>query len=589
MPGSETEPGGTGATPGVIGPDGQPIGPEGTPNGSGTVDVDDGTGPILNDPSTEGTGPVTLEPGDPIEVPELPEAADPVTSTDVFLGSRVRRLSNIEYRNTIRHLFGVEVDMAQLPNDSRQNDFTRNINQAVDPVLGGHLQRVAKEVAATVVAGGLSSYVSCADTSADAACAQTFIEEVGAQVYRRPLDGAEVQALLALYTQGGEGESNPFQSGIEIAVRAMLQSASFLYVSEIGSAQAAPGDLTLLNSWELASSLAYLMTAHPPDAELLAAASDGSILEPSVREAHATRLLQSDAAKEQIQRFVKQWLKIDRVATLDKADERFGSLRAPLEAETDALIADVAFNGDGRLSTMLTAGYTFIGPELEDFYGITADATGRADLTGTARLGLLQHGSFLAANSQPDQSGPVLRGVAVLRKIACVRLPSPAESDDPEVQMVMPPPPDPSLSTRERFAQHSDNTKCASCHALIDPIGFSFENFGPIGNERATDGGENKAVDTSGGLNIGSTQDGPVADSVELSRKLAADPRVAECFARQLYRYGAATAVPPAEATFIRSLGDSTAITDNVKTLLVELVSSNSFLLRTVPTAAEQL
>jgi hypothetical protein len=124
---------------------------------------------------------------------------------------------------------------------------------------------------------------------------------------------------------------------------------------------------------------------------------------------------------------------------------------------------------------------------------------------------------------------------------------------------------------------------CATCHDLIDPIGFTFENFDAIGGLRDTD--HNQPVDTSGALAMGLSTDGPLADSVALSLKLAEEPRVAECFARHVYRNGMASNSFDAEATFIRSL----TVTDDVKALLVELASSNSFLLRRTPTADEQL
>jgi hypothetical protein len=272
---------------------------------------------------------------------------------------------------------------------------------------------------------------------------------------------------------------------------------------------------------------------------------------------------------------------------VDKADDRFAALRGPVEDEANRLISAIAFSGDGRLSTLLTAGYTYVGPEMADFYGVTADATGRADLGGSGRIGLLQTASFLAANSQNDDSGPILRGVAVLRKVLCYDLPDPSESSDPEVQNVMPPARDENLTTRERFAAHSDNATCATCHNAFDAIGFTFENFDAIGGLRTMDHG--KPVDTSGALRLGLSSDGDVADSVELAQKIASEPRTAECFARHVYRSGMANATSQAEDTFIRSLGDRTAINDDVKALLTDLSGSNSFLLRRVPTPADQL
>jgi hypothetical protein len=452
-------------------------------------------------------------------------------------------------------------------------------------VLGGHLQSTAQEVADEVVSSGLDKLVPCA-SSGDRACAQTFLEGFGSRVYRRPLESSEVESLLALYDAGADGQSNPFASGMNVVLQAMLQSASFLYLSEMGPADAGPGEVVMLGPYELASSLSYLLTAHPPDDELLAAAEDGSILQPDVRQSEAMRLLASPAAEQQIQRFVKQWLGLDSISKIDKADPNFGALRGPVEDEANRFISAIAVNGDGRLSTMLTAGYTYVGPEMASFYGITPDASGRADLTGTGRLGLLQTAAFLAANSHNDNSAPVVRGVTVLRKVLCYNMPSPADSPDPQLRNIMPPPRDDTMTTRERFDQHAQDDACIGCHSVIDSIGFTFEDFDAIGALRTEENG--KPVDTSGALQTGSSEDGDVADSVELVKKIAAEPRTAECFARQVYRNGMGDATKDAEDTFIRSLGDGT-VTDDVKELLTELSGSNSFLLRRTPTADEQL
>lgn len=580
-PDGSASPTGPEGSDGLVGPDGVPTpGASVGPNGSSSA-PDDVLGPV----DSMGN-PVPESPGQPVDVPALPEDAEPVTNTDVFSGSRVRRLTNVEYANTIADLFAVTVDIESLPLDTRQNDFTRNVAQAVDPVLGGHLQRLAAEVASTVVSSNLAGLVPCAGNG-DRACAQTFLEGFAGRIYRRPLESSEVDSLLTLYDAGAADQSNAFASGMELVLQAMLQSASFLYVSEIGEAGAGPGDLAVLDPFELAASLSFLLTAHPPDDTLVAKATDGSILESSVREEEARRLLSTREAGLQIQRFVKQWLKLDTVSKIDKADERFAALRGPVEDEADRFISAIAFEGDGRLSTMLTAGYTFASPELASFYEVSADGSGRVDLTGSSRIGLLQTASFLAANSPNEESGPVLRGVAVLRKVLCVDLPSPAEVDDPEVQNVMPPPRDESQTTRARFAAHSDNPKCSSCHSVIDSIGFTFENFDAIGGERDTDNGT--AVDTSGALNLGLASDGEVANSVELVHKIAAEPRTAECFARQVYRNGMADDAKEAEATFIRAISAAGTVTDDVKALLVQLVASNSFLLRRTPTPDEQL
>src|SRR6185436_13584038 len=132
--------------------------------------------------------------------------------------------------------------------------------------------------------------------------------------------------------------------------------------------------------------------------------------------------------------------------------------------------------------------------------------------------------------SNVSDSGPVHRGVAVMRRVLCYQIQDPSEL---KIQVV-PPPPDPSLTTRERFSQHSLNPSCKACHGKIDPAGFAFEGFDAQGASRKTDNG--KDVVTSATLEVGDVK-GTFASNLELTAALAASTDVQRCFARNLHRF----------------------------------------------------
>lgn len=498
---------------------------------------------------------------------------------EAYLQASLRRMTVREFNNTIGQLLGIERDFSNvLPHDMVQEGYSRNQAQLVDPVFGRQLQSAAEQIAAEAVAQHLAAIAPCAATPGPD-CAKTFIHDFGERAYRRPIPDDEQTQLFGLYELGADGRpdaASQFASGIQFLLEAMLQASSFIYVSQVGEL-AAPGAVSPLDQWEIASTLSYLVVAGPPDDALRAAAAAGQLSDPEQRRAHAKRLIATPAGQEQVRTFIREWLHLDKLATIDKIDPRFDALRQPLLDEANAFIDEVTLRDDGSLAKLLTAGYTVVGPELEAFYGVSTGADGRASLAGTARVGLLQQGAFLAANSSANISSPIKRGVVFLDRVTCTPSLPPAFSGI----VVKQPPPDPNSTTRELFAAHASAPLCLACHDRIDGAGFLFEDFGPIGEERHEEAG--KPVDTSGQLKSWIDVDGPFASSVELSYALAQSKDIKRCFARQLYRYAAAANDPDREETFLTGLEAEGAISDRVLRLIPEFVASKSFLLRQQP------
>jgi hypothetical protein len=441
----------------------------------------------------------------------------------------VRRLTNAEFQASVRALLGAELPEGTIfPPDARQDGFTRNDAQRVDPVFAKQVAAVAT-VLGEAAKGRASELAPCTDSPAGEPCARLFIESFGARAYRRALTTEEIDGLVAVYGVGAEGAT--YADGIGLVVEALLQSTGFLYETEIGDGTAF--DPIILAPHELASSLSFLITGQPPDDALMQAAAAGALSTPEGREEQTWRLLQSGAAaRTTVLRIVREWLGVDRISETAKdtnAYPAFEMLRPSMTTEVEAFINEVVTGSTGTVGELLGADWTVADSMLaSQFYGVTG--SGRISLAGTGRRGILNQGAFLSVYAHASESAPVFRGVAVLRRIACLPPQSPTELNID----VIPPPPDPSLTTRDRFAEHVADDTCAGCHSMIDGIGFTFENFDGMGASR--NGMENgKPVNTATTLDLGMELDGPYANSDELALALSESPAVRACFARHLF------------------------------------------------------
>jgi hypothetical protein len=431
-----------------------------------------------------------------------------------------------------------------------------------------------------------STLAPCANpTSGGEACATTFLASFLPRAYRRPVAQRELDALLAVYRAGFDGSA--YADGIEALIHAVLVAPGFLYTTEIGAAVGPPVSTPMtITPYEAASALAYLLTGAPPDDMLLAAAANGEILKSDVRDAHARRLLGSTAASAQITRIVEEWLGIDRIAETGKdsnAYPDFVGLKDAMKKEADAFVNEVMWKTTHDVGDLLSADWTIADNSLAQMYGGGAvGADGHVSLKDVPRRGILNQGAFLAVYSHATESGPVLRGVAMLRRIACIDMPSPSSLNIE----VTPPAPDPTKTTRERFAVHATDPVCASCHNKIDAFGFAFENFDGMGKVRTTEGtgAAQKNIDSTTTLAVGMDFDGPYADSSALVVKMATSPNVRACFARHLFRASAANsdrANQPTEDSFITAWnGLPPEKQRNIVEVLATWLSSDAFLQR---------
>jgi hypothetical protein len=338
-------------------------------------------------------------------------------------------------------------------------------------------------------------------------CARKILSSLARSAYRRPLEDADLDTLMGFYKKGRTGTS--FDSGIESALQYILASPEFLFRFEGDPPNAASGSAYRLNDLAIASRLSFFLWSSIPDEELLSVASQGKLKDPAMLERQVKRMLADPKSSALISNFAEQWLFLRNIKSTAPDMEAFpdfdDNLRQAMKQET-TLFVDSILREDRNVLDLLNADYTFVNERLARHYGmpnIYGSQFRRVKVPTDARRGLLGQASILTVTSYPNRTSPVERGKWILTNLLGVP-PSP------------PPPNVPTLkeesadgkprSLRESMEAHRANPVCAGCHKLMDPIGFSMENFDAVGHWRTKDHGA--AIDASGTLFNGSTIDG---------------------------------------------------------------------------------
>lgn len=365
------------------------------------------------------------------------------------------------------------------------------------------------------------------NAAARAACADAVIDHLAPRAFRRPITTIERDRLTSLYAAGTGA------AALRMVLQGILANPLFLYVVEVGTpVPGAPGTFTL-DQWEVATRLSLALCEEPPDEILRTAASAGDLQTPAQIEAQARRILALPCARATVLRFYRYWLHLNHLDTLNKSPEEFpvwsDDVRDGLVAESSQFIEELFFNEEADLPHLFMADYAWPDSRSAALTGTVA-STGPSVPMPPERRGILTSAAVMAVTAPFDGTSPVERGVFVAAQLLCDPLPPP-----PEALMVAPPVPDKSLTTKERWAQHSSNEACFGCHQFIDPIGFALEGFDGVGQFRTTENG--LPVVTTGGLPQVGVADGELDGGAELSGALATSPELAACFAKQYLRF----------------------------------------------------
>jgi hypothetical protein len=356
----------------------------------------------------------------------------------------------------------------------------------------------------------------------EAACAGKIIGTLARRAFRRPVTAAEVNRLLAFYQEGRR--SGSFDKGIELAVRAVLASPKFLVRVERDPASVAPGAVYRIGDLELASRLSFFLWSSIPDEDLLALAEQHRLKDPAVLSQQVRRMLADPRAESLVTNFAGQWLYLRNVRTTTPDKNEFpdfdDNLRQAFQRETELFFGSI-IHEDRNVLELLTADYTFVNERLARHYGIPniyGSHFRRVLVKDDARRGLLGQGSILLVTSHADRTSPVVRGKWVLDNL----LGSPPPPPPPDVPALKEKTDDDGTphSLRERMEEHRANPACATCHKVMDPIGFALENFDAVGAWRARDAGT--AIDASGQLADGT----PINGVVTLREALLKRPEI---------------------------------------------------------------
>jgi hypothetical protein len=338
------------------------------------------------------------------------------------------------------------------------------------------------------------------DYAQEEKCASTILSAVMRRAYRRPVTATDVDRSLVFYRKGRAQAD--FDTGIQMALEAVLINPEFLLRVESDPKIVPPGGVYRISDLELASRVSFFLWSSIPDDELLDTAVRGKLSQPAELEKQVRRMLADHRSFNLATNFAGQWLRLRNIDALAPSTTVFrdfdDNLRQAFRQETE-LFFDSVLREDRNVLTFIRSDYTFLNERLAKHYGIPevyGSRFRRVSLTPASRRGgLLRQGSVLSVTSYATRTSPVLRGVLVLRNI----LGAPPPSPPPNVPALDESKMASNLSMRQRLAAHRSNAVCASCHRTIDPVGFALENFNAVGQWRDFEA-DGQPVNASGAI-----------------------------------------------------------------------------------------
>jgi hypothetical protein len=415
-------------------------------------------------------------------------------------------------------------------------------------------------------------------------CAQQIVERLATGAFRRPVTGAEKATLMKFYQAGHDApDGGNFDVGIRRAMTAILASPSFLYRAEPVPQTAQPGSIYRINDLELASRLSFFLWSTVPDDELRNAAVSGKLRDPQALQAQVKRMLADPRSQSLTTSFAFQWLNVGHLSEIDPDANLFPYASDPRDDFRTELkmFIDSVFREDHSVMDLLGANYTFVNERLALHYGIKdvrGDQWRRVELKDSKRWGLLGKGGVLMLTSYPNRTSVVLRGAWVLERISG----TPPASPPPNVESLKDTKPGQKPKTlKEQMALHRTKSSCFSCHGIIDPIGFSLENFDAVGTWREKDRMAGAVIDASGELPDGSKVDGP--DS--LRNALMANPeQFVQTLTEKLMTYALGRTVEYHDMPTVRAIvRDSAKDNYRFSSIVMNIVNSAPFQMRQVP------
>ncbi len=408
----------------------------------------------------------------------------------------IRRLNKIEYANTLHDLLGVDAAIAR---DLPDEVFGAGYTNTFSPLLTEQYLSIANDALTRVLAPAgkpptptqqrLFGPGPAAGQDASAAARQAA-EKIARTAYRRPPTVGEVDVLMRVYTMmTGAGKAH--DEAMRQVLKAILVSPQFLFITPDPETDNSP-NIVPLGDHQLAARLSYLLWATMPDAELSALADAGTLHDHVVLAKQAKRMLGDPRARALFDGFGSQWLGLDKLSAKAFDTAKFPlmtpGLRSAMYDEARLLFNDI-LHENRSIKSFIDCDYTWLNGPLAAIYGLERTVSGpemrKVQLSDANRGGILSMPGVLATSSFPNRTSPVNRGVWVLEQVLGEHVPPPPpnvpalDKQDPKKVAAM--------TLRQRTELHRKDAVCASCHKVLDPIGFGLENFDAIGRWRDKD------------------------------------------------------------------------------------------------------
>lgn len=502
-------------------------------------------------------------------------------------------LSQRELGNAFEALLGFRpAALSQLPTDKHDLVYDRVVeSQTVSSLHEDAFAAIADEVADKLLAKDLADVSpTCKPAAAlgtDGAalgtsrrpCVAAVVDALAPRAFRHALDAEQRTALLALYDQAAS-----YRDGARLVLHGIFRSPSFLFLVESGQPIAGRTDVRALTDDEVAARLSFALCETLPDAELRAAAAAGKLHDADGIGRQAERLMALPCAKTTIQSFWAQWFRLARLDGLTRDAKKYPewtpAIAAAAKAESVRFLDHVTWDMSGSLRDIFASRVSVLDQTVGPLYGITGlSATPAVTNLPADRRGILTHPSVLALTSAPDASSPVKRGLFVLQSLLCRGVPP-----RPDNLVITQPAANDAITTRDRWAQHSNNAACSYCHKVLDPVGFALEDFDAIGRHRTTENGH--PVDASGGVPSLGIADGTVTGGAQLSDAIADRDELRACFSRQWLRFALGRLEAAGDAATLAPMMEVTRANGSIKQALLALVKSEAF--RQRPRAASK-
>jgi hypothetical protein len=418
-----------------------------------------------------------------------------------------------------------------------------------------------------------------ANPSEETACAKKIVDTLARRAFRRPVTPQDTETLMTFYQQGRNGGN--FDTGIERALQRILADPEFVFRKEAEPQSLQAGQSYHISDLELASRLSFFLWSSIPDDELIAVAGQNKLHQPGVLEEQVRRMLADSRADRLVINFAGQWLNLRALQTWAPTVSLFpdfdDNLRLAMRKETELFVGSVVHE-DRSVTDLLDAKYTFLNERLAKHYGIPGvygSNFRRVELTPEfdMRRGLLGQASVETISSYPQRTTPTVRGKTIMQIFLGVSPPDP-------------PPNVPQLkdqgaavhggakpTMRQQMEMHRKNAPCSTCHKIMDPIGFSMENFDAVGAWRTSDNGS--PIDPSGVLVDGSKLDGVQGMREALLRY---SPQFVRVVTEKLFIYGLGRGTEYYDMPLIRSIvRDSESKGYRFSSLILGIVKSEPF------------